>query len=276
MQPHSDSNARRAQLLERLGQQVETLRGSEGWQAWLESAATFRDFSFRNQLLIVAQRPDATKVAGFRAWQSLGRQVRKGERGIGILAPSVRKVEREAESGDATERVLVGFRVVRVFDIGQTTGDDLPEHSFPEVVVSDCTILSRLIETAHRAGFAVETIDSAPNEARGWWNATTSTITLVDAYSAASQTRTMIHELAHAFDQPARPNDDRATREQVAESSAYLVGSTFGIDISAASTFYLASWGGDRKTLEALASRVLDVARRLSSAVEACSLEAVA
>src|SRR5713226_5970820 len=104
-----DRSEKHTALLRSLGQQVETLKASEGWIAWLETAAKFHRYSFGNLMLIASQRPDATQVAGFHTWKSLGRQVRKGEKGIAIFAPmSVRKVD--DETGEEQRRLF--FRIV--------------------------------------------------------------------------------------------------------------------------------------------------------------------
>src|SRR5689334_3967869 len=101
----SKTEDKRAELLARLGTAVEELTTSPGWQTWLTTASRFRTYSVRNQLLIAAQRPDSTLVAGYRAWQALGRSVRKGERGIAILAPCIRKVQGTDEAGEQEQLV---------------------------------------------------------------------------------------------------------------------------------------------------------------------------
>jgi len=98
---------------------------SEGWRRFAETRATFHRYSFGNCQLIAYQRPDATQVAGFKSWQTLGRQVRKGERAIRILAPM--SVKERDEQGNETDARLTFFRAVPVFDISQTDGDPLPE-----------------------------------------------------------------------------------------------------------------------------------------------------
>ena len=113
---------------ERLTQAIESIVTGEDWQRMLKTAAKFRRYSFHNQLLIFCQRPDATRVAGFRKWQQLGRNVRKGEKGLAILAPC--KYRTTIETEDHEEQILQsirGFRVVYVFDISQTEGDDIPD-----------------------------------------------------------------------------------------------------------------------------------------------------
>lgn len=256
---------KREELLRSLGAEVERLRTSEGWTAWLQTAAAFRQYSFRNQLLIASQRPDATRVAGYRAWQALGRQVRKGEKSIRILAPCVGKVG-ETEDGEDI-RGLRGFRFVPVFDVSQTEGEPLAEFSMPEVRVSDGALFEHLLTVAQREGFEVATIDESPNGARGWFESATRRITLVGSFSLASRTRTLLHEMGHAFDPAcAVPGGDRAERELIAESVAYLVGTSLGVDLAEASTFYVSTWG-DAKELERLASRALDIAGRLEGAI---------
>jgi antirestriction protein ArdC len=114
-------------------------------------------------------------------------------------------------------------------------------------------------------GITVETVPTTIGGARGWWEPERRTITLVESYDTASRTRTMLHELAHTLDPDCgRANDDRAARELVAESAAYIVGSELGLDMSEASAFYVASWGADIETLRKVAARTLAVANRLA------------
>ena len=255
-----DDNKRTA-LLRTLAEQVETLRTSDGWQHWLNVAAKFRTYSLNNQLLIAAQRPDATRVAGFRTWRQLGRHVRKGERGIRIVAPLIRRVTTDDRVHDPEQRAMItGFKVVSVFDIAQTDGEELPDLTMPSVKVPDDSLLDRLIATAREAGIAVDTVETAEEGTHGWYERERHTITLVASYTRAEQTRTMLHELAHAHDGP-HDGDTRSVRELVAESAAYLVGvGHFGISMRDASTVYVASWGADTRTLEHLANRVRQVA----------------
>jgi antirestriction protein ArdC len=254
-------NDKRTELLRTLAEQVETLRTSEGWQHWLNVAAKFRTYSLNNQLLIAAQRPDATRVAGFRTWQQLGRQVRKGERGIRIVAPLIRRVTNDDRVHDSELRaVITGFKVVSVFDIAQTDGEGLPDLTMPSVTVADDSLLDRLMTTARAAGIAVDTVETAEDGTHGWYERERHAITLVASYPRAEQTRTMLHELAHAHD-TTQGDDTRPVRELVAESAAYLVGvGHFGIAMHEASTVYVTSWGADTRTLEHLANRVRHVA----------------
>jgi len=132
----STSNAN-ADARERLATAVEQMADSETFAAWLRARGAFHDYSFNNVYLIVSQRPDATQVAGYKTWQKLGRQVRKGERGILILAPCV--VKRETETGEQARSMF--FRTVSVFDVGQTDGDALPELEY-RPLEGDCPDLA--------------------------------------------------------------------------------------------------------------------------------------
>src|SRR5436309_1691274 len=115
---------RRQEAREQLERAVEALAQSEGWQVWIRTRATFHCYSLGNTMMIAMHRPDATRVAGYKAWQKLGRQVRKGERGITILAPMPFK--EKDENGEETGKVRTFFRAVKVFDLSQTDGDPLP------------------------------------------------------------------------------------------------------------------------------------------------------
>jgi hypothetical protein len=261
---HLPARQRHAQLLSCLGEQVEALTKSESWHHWLDVAGRFRTYSLHNQLLILAQRPAATRVAGYRAWQSIGRQVKRGEGGIAILAPLLRRVAEDAT--DEPQARLVGFRVVYVFDVAQTEGEPLPELTLPAVSLADPGLMEQLMQVAARQDIAVDRIDEGPAEVRGWWDAVRRRITVVTSYPLPGQTRTLLHELAHVFDESSSLGE-RAERELVAESAAYLVGTRLGVDMGEASTVYVASWGGNTQRIEALAQRTLDVAAALEDAI---------
>lgn len=269
----------RTELLRTLAQQSEALRTSDGWQHWLNVAAKFRTYSLSNQLLIGAQRPDATHVAGYRTWQQLGRHVRKGEHGIRIVAPLIRRIDPDHASdqnsnrkanGDGERRAVIsGFKIVHVFDIEQTEGDDLPAAPvLPVVTAGDDRLLDRLITAAEHAGVTVTTGDTDDRDVRGWYTRSTNRITLVGSYPRADQTRTMLHELAHAYDTTTDVQDIRAIRELVAESAAFIVGTgALGLDMTEASTLYVTSWGAFPALLETLANRVRNVARDVEDLV---------
>lgn len=173
----------------------------------------------------------------------------------------IRRVTNDDQVHDNEQRAVVtGFKVVSVFDIAQTDGQDLPDLTMPAVNVPDDTLLDRLIATAREAGIAVETVEEAEDGTHGWYERERQQITLVASFPRAEQTRTMLHELAHAHDAP-QDDDTRSVRELVAESAAFLVGvGHFGIAMHEASALYITSWGADTNVLERLANRVRHVA----------------
>lgn len=122
------------EITDKLEEGIKDLFESDNYINYLKCMSRFTDYSFNNNILISMQRPDASLVAGFRKWNEFNRYVRKGEKGIKILAPCIYKVDKEngnnetekSNKGDDEERVLKGFRVVHVFDISQTEGEELP------------------------------------------------------------------------------------------------------------------------------------------------------
>src|SRR5215218_5239024 len=132
---------RLAAVLATLERGVEAMLTSDGFAAYLRAMARFPGYSARNVALIHAQRPDATRVLGYRAWQALGRQVRRGERGIRLLAPYRRTIGDTKgegdEAGDERATVITGFGVATVFDIAQTDGEPLPAPTAPRLLAGD-------------------------------------------------------------------------------------------------------------------------------------------
>jgi N-terminal domain of anti-restriction factor ArdC len=256
---------------ERLAAAVESLVNSDQWTAWLESRARFHGYSFGNTMLIGFQRPDATQVAGYKAWQSLGRQVRKGEKGIAILAPMVRRVK-DAETGEQSEvlddsgRRIVRFRTVYVFDVAQTEGDELPEAPIALPVGGRPEDYMRLQDLAEseQLSVSVDDLSAGTNGQldRGAWAITLGTH-LFRTGSPAARIKTLAHELGHWFDLgPGATIYDRHEAEIVAEAVAFIVGHRLGLDTSSYSACYVASWaGGDAQKLHTLAERIDKAAR---------------
>src|SRR5215831_17708750 len=229
------------ELLDTLSAEVEALRTSEGWMAWLEVAKRFHRYSPNNQMLIAWQCPEATHVMGYGSkdkstgWLSLGRQVRKGEKAIYILAPIVRKVRNE-KTGEDEPRV-VGFRGASVFDVSQTDGEPLP---------------------ASPAELWEQAMDALPVGERDE--------AIWDALRAAVET--LAHEAGHALD-PALNPSDYDQNELVAESVSWLLSARLGFPKSEVSAIYLAHFGGTTDTLEAVANRVKKVAEKVLDALDA-------
>jgi hypothetical protein len=286
-----DRTAERTDLLRQLGEQAERLTESAEWQRWLDVASRFHHYSLNNQLLIMTQRPDATQVAGYKTWQSLGRQVAKGQHGIRILAPTGGPCRGCNGTGhhSADHSLTCGrcggsgpwqsFTIVSVFDIASTEGEPLPEHEWPLLVdMPDERLWDHLAAVCESLGLRLATTSESTNGARGWYRPSDRSVTIVDSYPLASQARTLLHELAHSIDPGCDGEEStRAERELVAESVAYFVGKRLGLDMDACSAFYVASWHGNVAALGEIAHRVLTLAEQLEAAVTAAAgREAVA
>jgi antirestriction protein ArdC len=278
-----DRNEKRTELLAQLSEQTDALRGSDQWTAWLRTAAKFRRYSFNNQLLIACQRPDATHVAGFQAWRALGRQVRRGETGIKILAPVVRRRDDDDEEG--AKGAVVGFTVAHIFDVTQTAGEPLETiveaHQAARLAteVADGTTFARLAGVAKGAGIAVElTTEPHPATAgaHGWYAPSDRKITIRNEGTGPA-TLTLLHELGHAFDPDCQVGAShcRSTAEVVAQSVAYLVGAGLGIELTAVSAIYLASWDKTDE-VKAVAGKILTIAGEIDAALAVRATEEVA
>lgn len=227
------------------------------WDEFLHVMAQFHRYSLNNTLLIFAQRPSATMVAGYRTWQGLGRQVQPGERGIAILAPLVR---REAqEEGQEPETQIVGFRTVSVFDVAPTPGE--PVLGLPmQLQTAEHGALLDAIEAV--IPFTVRRVADLRG-ANGVFHTRDRIIALVNQLAPDMQVKTLLHEWAHGL----RPADDtrpRDAEEVVAESTAYVVASHFGLDTRSYSVGYVASWSqGDGQAVLAMAEEILRRSQRM-------------
>lgn len=262
-------------LHERLTAQVEALRTSEEWLRYLRFCRAFHRYSLSNLLLILAQREDASQVAGYRVWQKLGRQVRKGERGIQILAPGTRKVtEEDPETGEETTTRRTFFFPVRVFDVSQTDpieGAEVPEHPARALAGEDAAGLYDTV-AAHLAANGVTIERQNLGGARNGYTTKTDEaghllVVIDEDLSPAQAAKTILHEAAHIalghLDDDYREYVEHRGRYEVeAESVAYVVAGLLGVDTSAYSVGYVTSWAH-----EAEADVIKDTASRVLSAV---------
>lgn len=253
-------NAKIASLVDQLANATDAARTSEAMAQYLEFAAQFHNYSWGNQMLIMFNRPDATQVAGYQAWRSMGRQVRKGEHGIAILAPVAYRVKDDA--GEPTNEVRVSFKTVHVFDVAQTEGEPLPEAPNWKSADQDAQLSASLIAFARVNGIAV-TIEALPGETQG--QSRGGSIVL----SPAAGTKTIIHELAHEMlhKHLAAMHMTREAKELQAESVAYVVARHFGLE-PAGSPNYLALWGADGKNVRAILTTIQHCASEIITAVE--------
>jgi len=265
---------RLSEIHDRLMTAVDALTTSDSWRAMLTVAARFHTYSPNNVLLIAAQRPDATRVAGYRAWTQLGRQVRKGERGIAILAPVLRRRtddestrdDNAAAAAEAPTRLLRGFRVTHVFDISQTDGPDLPDVR-PATLdgVAPLGLWADLLDQVEAAGYTFGYADLAP--ANGRTDFTDRSVLMHRDLPAAQKVKTLAHELAHVqlHAPDTRPEGCHRPRAEVeAESVAYVVTAAHGLASDDYTVPYVTGWaGGDRELVASTATRVLSCARSI-------------
>lgn len=280
-------------LHEELITAVTELASSDAWMRMLAMAARFHDYSPSNILLIGAQRPDATRVAGIRTWNALGRHVTKGQHGIAILAPCIYREDttdrnstpssdRPSDAAPSArpdvgtseaQRVLRGFRVVHVFDVSQTEGDPLPSVE-PRALEGDAPqhLWEHLTDLTQDAGFELERGPCAG--ANGYTDFTTRVVRVLDTVSAAQAAKTLAHELGHIradhehrFTEYATNQTCRGQAEVEAESIAYLVTAQAGLDSMDYSARYVAGWsGGDRARLRSAMTTVVTVAQAIGQA----------
>ena len=262
---HALKYGRMVLALRELGLEVDKLRSGEEWQAWLQQAAKFHRYSFRNQLLIWMQLPTATQVAGYRKWQTMGRQVRKGERHLKILAPVTRRNTDE-------ELYVAGWKLARVFDVSQTDGDDLAEFPpWPEAESCPEGMYQATVEqiaAVENLDVTVVTEETAVSEgvggSRGWYDPKDLGIRIVGHdRTEASMMGTLLHELGHHFDPELMTDHDRRSKELVAQSAAYLAGGQLDVGLAETSKAYAAGWCRHPEDLLALADRSVTAARKI-------------
>ena len=251
-----------AASMETLIDAIESDEVSADIEAVYKVMSRFHKYSFRNQLLILSQNPNATRVAGYKAWKGLGRQVQLDEKGIKIFKPIHYHVKGSEYPKNDKRSMGMTFGVTSVFDISQTKGDDLPDMT--AVTGSEhAAILDRMTEYATDNGIDVSYDDTGA--AKGYAQADQKIIKLSDKIDKNEAVGVLAHELAHVLiDQSGKPTE---IKEYEADLSAYLFCDRFGIDHKAA--HYLKSWGADRKDLETALSAVSDFTKKLIDGVAA-------
>jgi len=258
---------------------VNALAESGQWQRWLDFLGSFHQYSLNNTLLIQVQCPHASKVAGFKAWQAKGRQVRKGETAIRIFGKPFRIVaETDEATGEKTRRaVKCPPPVVSVFDISQTDpieGVEQPTAPVAQLQGDDpADLFERIAAWMTGQGWTV-TREQIPGEVNGFCTIDGSRRIVVDAdLSDAHAAKTAIHEAAHAIlhtdeDGKGTTEPDQATCELEAESVAYVVAGLHGLDTSDYSVGYVASWsGGQAEKVKATAIRVQEAVHLIAEAL---------
>ncbi|MGD7708112.1 ArdC-like ssDNA-binding domain-containing protein [Microlunatus sp. Y2014] len=275
-----ERRAQAQQLQASIVEQVEQLRESDAWQRFLTHAQAFHAYSINNLILIGSQFPTATRVAGFRKWQSLGRQVRKGERAIKIFGFAKKKItDDDTTDCDDEERVKIYYPVLSVFDISQTDpiegadGTPVPVELAPRLAGDDpLGIVDAVAEWLNTQGWKLTRVP-IPGEVNGYTTTDGSRRVAVDAnLSPAQAAKTALHEAAHvilhADEDPVEYIAHRGIKETEAESVAYVVAGILGLDTAIYSVGYVAGWAdADTELIKATAGRVLGAAHTLADAL---------
>ncbi|MBX3352990.1 MAG: hypothetical protein KF684_08635 [Phycisphaeraceae bacterium] len=257
-------------------------RGDSGrLTAFLDTMARFHRYSATNLMLILTQRPDATRVAGFHAWRSMGRFVRKGEKGIVIFAPMRLKKRASTDAaqdvaagddtgGDSGGDFILRFRAVHVFDIAQTDGEPLPDLARPHGDDVAASALDRLKALVAEKGIALEYADTLGG-AFGVSCGGTIKLALDLASGPADQFATLAHELAHELlhRDERRKELTRTVVETEAEAVAYAVCRAVGVDAKDASTDYIRLYRGDAGTLIESLQHIQRVAAEIIAGITA-------
>lgn len=250
-----------ADATEKLIRQLEA-GNSSALKSYLSTVAKFHNYSFGNLMLIGNQRPDATHVAGFHKWIELKRYVRKGEKGIMILAPLIKKTKDEEKDGPQ----IVGFRAVYVFDISQTDGEPLP--TIEHAVTGDTgDAATRLVTFAASKGITVERSDSIlPALGMSYGGR----ITLAPGQHPAEELTTLIHELAHELLHKGdlRKRTTKTVRETEAEAVSFIVAQAIGLDCGNSSADYIGLYDGNAETLAESLKFVTVAAQDILAAIE--------
>jgi hypothetical protein len=274
---------RRTQDRERLEHAVRALLSSEGWKRWVAVRSTngLARYSFTNQILIATQRPDASYVAGFRAFLTLNRCVRKGERAIRIFAPMnihARETDGAAEQteaeGDGEQRPRIVFRSVPVFDVSQTDPlpgtEPVPLH-FPQQPItgsSHAHLLPALTQLASELGYAVAR-RPLDGPAEGWCDSRKHEIVVNELLPANAQVRVLVHEIAHALG-IGYHDYGRRRAEVLVDTVTYIVCGSVGLDTSSSSVPYIAGWGeqGELDAIRSYAQTIDKLARRIEDSLK--------
>lgn len=249
--------------------ETDEVRKSEMFLKWLNAMATFSTYSFNNQILIAVQRPSARRVAGFQTWKKLGRHVKKGAKGIAILAPCVYRKKVDSDDSDSTTvKRLAGFRTCWIFAQEDTDGDPLP------TLVTGATtggedLLPRLEAAAAKLNVVLEYAEISDPHIEGY--STGGKIVVRLSLPTATKCGVVVHELVHEDLHQGEHRVDakaksRSQRELEAEATAYVVLRHFGIEHVASN--YLATYSVDGEQLRQSLETISGAAKRLIAAIE--------
>ena len=275
------------EITDKLEAGLKELFESEKYKSYLSTMSKFHNYSFNNTLLIAMQKPEATLVAGYQAWQkNFERHVNKGEKAIRIHAPAPYKIKEERDKLDPvtgemmfdengmpqkeeTEVTIPAFRAVSVFDVSQTDGKPIPELEVNELL-STVEGYEDFVQALMNISPVPIAFEDIPGDSKGYFSTAEKRIAVQENMSESQTLKTMVHEVAHSrlHDKEVNqsmdiPVKDRNTKEVEAESVAFTVCQHFGIDTSDYSFGYIAGWSSGRNMKELKSS--LDTIRKTAS-----------
>ena len=275
------------EITDKLEAGLKELFESEKYKSYLSTMSKFHNYSFNNTLLIAMQKPEATLVAGYQAWQkNFERHVNKGEKAIRILAPAPYKIKEERDKLDPvtgemmfdengmpqkeeTEVTIPAFRAVSVFDVSQTDGKPIPELEVNELL-STVEGYEDFVQALMNISPVPIAFEDIPGDSKGYFSTAEKRIAVQENMSESQTLKTMVHEVAHSRQHDKEVNQsmdipvkDRNTKEVEAESVAFTVCQHFGIDTSDYSFGYIAGWSSGRNMKELKSS--LDTIRKTAS-----------
>ena len=271
------------QITDKLEKGVKDVFQSDKYKQFLNVMAKFPRYSVNNTMLIMMQRPDAQLCQSFTGWKQMGRYVKKGEKGISILAPAPYKIEREqtkldekgrpvfdADGEPVKEKVEVtirAFKVVKTFDLSQTDGKELPTIG-PSELVGNIEGYPKLLQALQEISPVPVSFELIDGDAKGFYHLEDKKIVVQDGMSEVQTIKTLLHEMAHEKlhdkdNVPEAKDISRNGKEVEAESVAYIVCQHYGINTSDYSFSYVAGWSEGKETPELKAS--LDKIRQTAS-----------
>lgn len=247
-EPASDPRLQAA--LQTLERGIDQILTSDGFADFLKTMSRFHEYSANNIMLIMTQRPDASKVAGYRKWQDLGRQVKRGEQAIKIFVPHLYRDKNDLDEEGKPREKLAGYGIGNVFDIAQTDGKPLPEPPRAKKLETQSArgdqLYTALAGLMDRCGVTTKRL---PGPHNGFYRPADKLIVVNFKLHGDQAAKTLAHEAAHAV-AGNRGLEAREDAETVAESSAFVVLNHFGIDSSEYTFPYVAAWAANRKVLQ--------------------------
>ena len=252
------------EIYNKLVEGVEKIINNGEYEKFLKFSKNFHKYSFNNIVLIFSQNPNATMVAGFKAWQKMNRKLKKGAKGIQIMYPIKRTytkkiegqsslIEDSTDNKDTKQIEFFTYRPTYVFDISDTVGDPLPLDSGK---INSDSMIDFFNFLKEYSPYPIEE-DELYGGCNGYWNSNNKKIVLKKWLSIDDKTSVLLHELTHAFYDDFDYKENRDLSETFVESVAFIVADYFGLDTSSCSFNYITGWAdGDIKKVIELGDKI--------------------